>query len=901
MMNRLLFFKISLSLALFLFIKVAEAQQSVLFDVTSIPRLDERVFFTYHLLNDSRFVVVNSEKEGVFAISASDGFEDMDLTEAFADFQEQSAEAFNKMDKTEAAKIVQQYKDKLQNDIVLSLMMDYYVESRQNNHCASSERYCSEDQYLFPAAIDGSSGENGPDYNCLAVVRNPSWYYMRISSPGSLDIHIYSEPSHDIDFCCWGPFDDPISPCPYGLTADKVVSCSYTTSWSENCIIPTTAQAGEYYILVITNYSSVNCNIYINQEGGEGAADCSLLIEALAYPDEGGVVSGSGSYEIGETCTLTAQANFGFTFIKWTENDELVSTSANYEFTVDRERTLVAHFTASPYVVNATVEPEGAGIVSGIGGFEYGENCTLLAEANTGYTFEKWTEDGNTVSTSASYSFDVIESRNLVAHFKANTYSIITSVDPPSTGVVTGSGIYEYNQRCTLSAISNSGYEFVNWTEDDIPVSTLTNYVFFVTEDRDLVAHFQQQNYNIHVSANPSNGGIVSGGGSFVYGQTCTLSATPATGFVFMNWLENGSEVSMDANYTFVVTGNRSLVARFRVIDGSLNGTFSVRGNSKVRFSQGNLQYNPGSDTWQFAENQYDHVGASNLNISPNYDGWIDLFGWGTSGYYTGYECYQPWSTSTNYEDYCANSVLQGISDWGYNRIVNGGYEYNLWKTLSSEDWDYMLHWRNTQSGTRFAKGCVNSINGLILLPDLWDNSLFALHNINNDQADFGSNVISISDWSILQNHGAVFLPAAGYRKKTTIQQMNQAGDYWTSSNKDHIFARCLRFNEDYGQIESLGRYYGCSVRLVKVVHPSSIETVETEIKVYPNPTSGRVVVEAESMSHIRIVNLIGQLVYESDTRGDRFEYDFRNKGAGLYFFLIRTKDSVVVKRVVLE
>ena len=100
---------------------------------------------------------------------------------------------------------------------------------------------------------------------------------MRIGNPGAIDIYMYSTPQVDIDFCCWGPFDDPIEPCPNGLTANKVVSCSYSAAATEHCNIPATAQTGEYYILVITNYSNQPCNINFSQVAGSGNTDCGIL------------------------------------------------------------------------------------------------------------------------------------------------------------------------------------------------------------------------------------------------------------------------------------------------------------------------------------------------------------------------------------------------------------------------------------------------------------------------------------------------------------------------------------------------------------------------------------------------------------------------------------------------
>ena len=119
--------------------------------------------------------------------------------------------------------------------------------------------------------------------------------------------------------------------------------------------------------------------------------------------------------------------------------------------------------------------------------------------------------------------------------------------------------------------------------------------------------------------------------------------------------------------------------------EGALGGLFSVSEGQQVRFSQGNLQYQASTSTWRFAENQTDCIGDGNANIGDAYDGWIDLFGWGTSGFNHGAVCYQPWSSSQDPHDYCAygnpndNLYSQtGQADWGYNAISNGGSQNGL-------------------------------------------------------------------------------------------------------------------------------------------------------------------------------------------------------------------------------
>ena len=138
--------------------------------------------------------------------------------------------------------------------------------------------------------------------------------------------------------------------------------------------------------------------------------------------------------------------------------------------------------------------------------------------------------------------------------------------------------------------------------------------------------------------------------------------------------------------------------------EGAVKGLFSISSNNAVYFSKGNLQYQVSTNTWRFAEHQYDYVGSANTNIfSSTYSGWIDLFTWGTSGYNHGANCYQPWSTSLDGSDYYAYGSLEnnlydqsGKADWGYNAISNGGNRERIWRTLTIDEWDYVLNYRNT-------------------------------------------------------------------------------------------------------------------------------------------------------------------------------------------------------------
>ena len=259
---------------------------------------------------------------------------------------------------------------------------------------------------------------------------------------------------------------------------------------------------------------------------------------------------------------------------------------------------------------------------------------------------------------------------------------------------------------------------------------------------------------------------------------------------------------------------------------GAINGMFTInQGDEKVFFSKGNLQYigNAGSPYWKFADNQWTYFG-NNGQGGTSQSANRDLFGWGTSGYNHGATCYQPWSTSVSNVDYYAYGSYyynlydqSGKADWGYNPISNGGNTTDQWRTLTTEEWAYVLNTRYTPSGIRFAKAKVSNVTGVILLPDDWSSSYYSLNNTNVATASYDSNIILESQWTTLEQHGAVFLPASGHREGTTLYNQVYDGYYWSSSHGNGNKACYMFFTLDYlhPQYETEDRSNGFSVRLV--------------------------------------------------------------------------------------
>ncbi len=271
---------------------------------------------------------------------------------------------------------------------------------------------------------------------------------------------------------------------------------------------------------------------------------------------------------------------------------------------------------------------------------------------------------------------------------------------------------------------------------------------------------------------------------------------------------------------------------------GMLDGEFSVSDVKKVNFSQGNLQYQASTNTWQFAEHQWDYIGNAAGNNTAVADratqaAWIDLFGWGTSGSpASNIYGYMPYYTVADSKHYGPGIVTNNLdwtkenSDWGTVNAVQLGLG---WHTLSKTEWNYLLTSRPNATNLR-AYATVHGVPGLLLLPDTWNaaESRISTPLTVNSWTNFTTNTISDDDWTILEFEGAVFLPAAGRRNGVTMSYVTTYGYYWTCTASDYrysdtqIAAYSLYFRAgitpaiEYYSSETLCRHYGHSVRLVK-------------------------------------------------------------------------------------
>ena len=194
------------------------------------------------------------------------------------------------------------------------------------------------------------------------------------------------------------------------------------------------------------------------------------------------------------------------------------------------------------------------------------------------------TEYTGTITTLASDPRGNFLQENYVWTFNTAAtlnFTVAISANPSEGGTVTGAGLFDEGALVAVTATENEGYTFIDWTVDGVTVSTDANYEFVLTQDITLEANFEADTFTVAVSANPSEGGTVTGAGLFDEGTLVAVAATENVGYTFIDWTVNGVTVSTDANYEFVLTQDITLVANFeadafKLTVNAINGTVNV-------------------------------------------------------------------------------------------------------------------------------------------------------------------------------------------------------------------------------------------------------------------------------------------------------------------------------------
>ena len=338
-----------------------------------IENVDFRACLLYNLTLDDRFVLIPEDENGILSLSSNDDLSREDFFDTFEDFYNNTYADFQLLSKQEITDLATMWKSQVDPRLYSSIMMDITLRrSREgeNETCIHADPFCTSDFYEFESASTTQTADDlEPDPiedGCIGSSYNPSWYYLRIADSGPFTIHMEGhDPENpntlrDIDFCLWGPYTEEQMNTGYAcshLTSNMIIDCNYSPSYLENAYLgypPNqhqhssghgtvnyhVPQSGEYYLLMITNFSRQPCLISFNKpdESEAGTTDCSILPP---------IVNNDGPYCVGETIHLTAMGIAGASY-SWTGPAGFTSRYQN----PDRSNCTMAM--AGPYICTIT-------------------------------------------------------------------------------------------------------------------------------------------------------------------------------------------------------------------------------------------------------------------------------------------------------------------------------------------------------------------------------------------------------------------------------------------------------------------------------------------------------------------------------------------------------------------
>lgn len=140
----------------------------------------------------------------------------------------------------------------------------------------------------------------------------------------------------------------------------------------------------------------------------------------------------------------------------------------------------------------------------------------------------------------------------------------LTTRAASEAGYTTGDGLYDKDDDVVVAAFANDGYELAAFYDKEAPSINLgSSYRLTVSIPRTFKAEFRKKGFTVTVNASPTDGGTVTGGGSYNKGATCTLTAIPNNGYTFDGWYEGSTKVSTSSSYNFTVSSNRTITAKF--------------------------------------------------------------------------------------------------------------------------------------------------------------------------------------------------------------------------------------------------------------------------------------------------------------------------------------------------
>jgi len=295
-----------------------------------------------------------------------------------------------------------------------------------------------------------------------------------------------------------------------------------------------------------------------------------------------GSVSGGGKYLDGDTATIKATPNTHYHFESWSDGN----TENPRTIRILQDTSLSAIFSINTYTLSVTYDST-MGTIVGMGNYAYGTKVKLQAIAKPKYKFTSWT-DGSTYVYEDTLTITMNHDVALTATFVKNVFSIFTSVNDTTMGIVNPNGTFTQTlgSLLTITATPKSGYKFTQWNDENKE----NPREIIIDKDTSLMAYFDMLGlYNVTLLCNTSQGSV-NGGGTYTEGSSATITATASSGYHFTKWSDNNT----DNPRTITVTKDISLTAYFEA-DPKPTYTISLSCNTSQGSVSGGGTYIEGS------------------------------------------------------------------------------------------------------------------------------------------------------------------------------------------------------------------------------------------------------------------------------------------------------------------
>ncbi len=567
---------------------------------------------------------------------------------------------------------------------------------------------------------------------------------------------------------------------------------------------------------------------------------------------------------------------------------------------------------------------------------------TLTATPQNGYALDMYMvtdADGNAVEVTGN-SFEMPDNDVTVsAIFSQLEYNVTVEALPLEGGEVLLSPLqetYAYDDNVTVSATANPGFDFYAWMVNDEIKAYSSPYTFAVKGDMVITAVFHAtENYHITVLADPENGGTVSGTGNYSQNEPVTVTATPNNHWEFVNWTEDGEEISTELTLHFTANRDRTLVAHF-VMNGAEQTVSLTSGwswfSSYIEYDENSLgqiqESIAASSTNALIKSQNsavsysDETWAGQLNVLHNEEMYLILSeggeislsgalaeptehpisisnGWNWIGMISPTaisvtEAMASITPAENDQVKGQNGFAAYTSEFGWTGALSSlipGQGYIYLHNGEGVTLVYPANSKGTVSETpkeTYWKANHHAYpTNLTMILTLDESQI----STANDSHEIGAFVDGECRGSArlqdINGHHIAFLTVSGEDGEEVSFRLYDVanGTAYAELAKEQI---SYQADAVYGSITNPMRLHFGN---------TSTNELEASINLYPNPANSQVTIECPDMSQLSLWSLTGQLLRQVNTDTDQTQLRLDGISKGLYLISITTADGNTIVR----